>query len=188
MPGGSYFGTGHITVRFPSPWVMPQELGGRIVATATEDYRHWHLDGSLASMRVATRLPQNTLSCHVKVAMHSIRHRYQIKQIGVTNVLIFKSRYRLFFFFWNYIYMKGLLHTILFSYLRGMTTVLTNFRWAWNKLMHLSLCHRTVDAITEIPSDSDCANDIETDTRHIHVRESGTFHNMECTHVHILSH
>lgn len=98
VPGGSYFGTGHITVRFPSPWVMPQELGGRIVATATEDYRHWHLDGSLASMRVATRLPQNTLSCHVKVAMHSIRHRYQIKQIGVTNVLIFKSRYRLCFF------------------------------------------------------------------------------------------
>ena len=49
--------------------------------------------------------------------------------------------------------------------------------------MHLSLCHRTGDVITEIPSDSDCANDIETDTRHIHVRESGTFHNMECTHV-----
>ena len=30
VPGGSYFGTGHITVRFPSlEKLLPQELGGR---------------------------------------------------------------------------------------------------------------------------------------------------------------
>ena len=47
-------------------------------------------------MPLATRLP----SKHTfKRQKHSIRHRYQIKQIGVKHVLIFKSRYRLCVFF-----------------------------------------------------------------------------------------